>query len=815
MKTHVIYSFSEYLIDPAKRELWRGDERVSLQPKAFECLAYLVENRDRAVGRDELISAVWGRVDVADNSLDLAVARARHALGDNGEEQRLIRTIPRVGYSWVGAVEEAAVDNNGNGVGHANGHDNDEAAQAPAGGGEPPPVPPGKPSRLRIIPGSRTSPRWLGLTAALLVATAFTVLVPGGSQPPVAPVQGETAVVLPVTLIGDSGSGDAWIRLGIMDLIAERLRELGQLVVPSDNTVALARTYLDANGTEPPGPDRIEALARTAVAGLVLDVQAETVGNRWRVSLRSVHGPAVVAQGDAEDLLIAAGAAADRMAVMLGHELAVSDAHERTRGNRIDYVLQQARAAVLSDRFDEADRLLDGLDEAQRNDFQVRLLLADIDTRRGRYEEAAAAFENLLAELPEASENRVLRGKALHGLGHCASRQGDYTQSIAYLRKALELLEENNDYESRLEEGRALMSLATIQKFQGDMSGAQANYARARIAFEIVGDQYALAKLDGNLSELFVRLGRSEAISYGRRAIERLGQFGDVQNELKARAILLIAHHNSLDSTPALAEARELDDLLANTGDPTLVNEVLLVKLAVLFQAGHLKEAGELVEQLRGGTSRSDLHRRRIDYLTASAAIHAGEYELAARKANSALEGRWPSAMDQEHAHARLVLLQAQIRTRPVNEARQIMEKTIAWRTSASDDPAIDLIIALMQAELAAAEEDAATAALYFEQALVQADQWASPQVMLLMAESYTQWLIAHSDLEQAAVVVGRVSPWVDKNYTAALVQLRLYHAMGETTAWRLALERARALAGQRSIPPELLDSPVQLAATP
>ena len=72
--SHSTYRFAEFLLDPAARELRQADARISLPPKSLECLIYLVEHRDRAVGRDELISAVWGRVDVSDALLAQTLA---------------------------------------------------------------------------------------------------------------------------------------------------------------------------------------------------------------------------------------------------------------------------------------------------------------------------------------------------------------------------------------------------------------------------------------------------------------------------------------------------------------------------------------------------------------------------------------------------------------------------------------------------------------------------------------------------------------------------------------------------------------------
>src|SRR5690606_19163602 len=85
-------------------ELRRGGDLVALPTSALDCLAYLVAHRDRAVGRDELIAAVWGRADVADALLAQTVLRIRRTLGDVGAGDSAIRTIARFGYRWVEAT---------------------------------------------------------------------------------------------------------------------------------------------------------------------------------------------------------------------------------------------------------------------------------------------------------------------------------------------------------------------------------------------------------------------------------------------------------------------------------------------------------------------------------------------------------------------------------------------------------------------------------------------------------------------------------------------------------------------------------------
>src|SRR6185437_1347956 len=77
--------------------------------RTFECLDYLIANRDRAVGRDELVSAIFGRPNVSDAQLGQIVLRTRRVVDDDGNAQHAIRTIPGFGYRWIADVRDGAV----------------------------------------------------------------------------------------------------------------------------------------------------------------------------------------------------------------------------------------------------------------------------------------------------------------------------------------------------------------------------------------------------------------------------------------------------------------------------------------------------------------------------------------------------------------------------------------------------------------------------------------------------------------------------------------------------------------------------------
>src|SRR3982750_1449419 len=100
------YRFNDYALDPRTRRLTQRGQEIAVEPRVFDLVVYLVAERRRAVGRDELIAAVWGRVDGSDATLAQAILKARRLFGDDGSAQRTIRTVARFGYQWVAATKE-------------------------------------------------------------------------------------------------------------------------------------------------------------------------------------------------------------------------------------------------------------------------------------------------------------------------------------------------------------------------------------------------------------------------------------------------------------------------------------------------------------------------------------------------------------------------------------------------------------------------------------------------------------------------------------------------------------------------------------
>jgi TolB-like protein len=101
------FYFADHVLDVARRELRRRGEAVTLEPQVFDLLVHLIRNRDRVVSKDDLLDSVWGGRIVSESTLTSRINAARKAIGDSGDAQRLIRTLPRKGIRFVGEVTEA------------------------------------------------------------------------------------------------------------------------------------------------------------------------------------------------------------------------------------------------------------------------------------------------------------------------------------------------------------------------------------------------------------------------------------------------------------------------------------------------------------------------------------------------------------------------------------------------------------------------------------------------------------------------------------------------------------------------------------
>src|SRR5262245_34218292 len=105
----MIYTFQDYSLDVERRELRRREDLVAVEPQVLDLLQYLISNRDHVVSKDELIAAVWNGRIISESALSSRITAVRQAVGDSGEQQRLVRTVARKGFRFVGDIQETQI----------------------------------------------------------------------------------------------------------------------------------------------------------------------------------------------------------------------------------------------------------------------------------------------------------------------------------------------------------------------------------------------------------------------------------------------------------------------------------------------------------------------------------------------------------------------------------------------------------------------------------------------------------------------------------------------------------------------------------
>lgn len=815
-----VYRFGDCTIDPSARELRTGGALATLSPKVFDCLIYLIEHRERAVGRDELIAAIWGKLDVTDTLLGQTVLKARRAVGDTGNGQHAIRTIPRFGYRWVAElrIEERAEPKADGVAAHA---ESDAATADPASPPHLAPTPAhdvsadafGKPATATNGKPPRFDRRWqiATLVSAAVVSTAALVwfasarwrsapATPSAATVPMA----DTAAVLPVAVTG--GEEWSWLRLGLMDLIAARLRRAGQPVVPSDNVVALVRAGAPAEGN-----DATRSLRDATGARYVVVPRIARNAHDWNVEieLRMPDGELREVHAQGADPIDTARAASDRLLALLGK--APPTDRDVAGAPSLAELQQRTEAAVLSDDFITARRLIEAAPQALRDTPVMRLRLGQIDFRSGQLGSARVNLEALLAQT-SAENDPVLRARALYSLGGVSLRQDRNDDAMRAFGEAITLTVTRNEPAVL---GQAYTGLAAALVNLGRFDEAADNLGRARVAVELAGDRLALARVDANEGVLDNARGRhAEALPILQRAAERFQQFGALNERFLTVAAQVKAHLALLDPAAALAVSEPVWAVRAKLDNPGSRTSFELQRARALAASGRLADARDLLDDLGREVSPEQQTGLPGDVASESARLYlaAGDAQAATESARIAV-ARLPTIDEaRERARAWLTLSRALRAAGRDAEARDQVAEFSRWAATHSAMPSVTLFAALAAAEQAQAERQRDDTYRLYSVALGDAERWAVPADLAAVAISYGSSLIADSELERASAVIGRVARWADRDFDCALLQARLYHALGQTATWQTALERVRALAGERLIPAALSNPP---ASTP
>lgn len=775
----------------------------------FDCLAYLIEHRDRVVGTDELVSAVWGRVDVAGAQVRQLIARVRALVDDNAADQRAIRTVPGVGYRWVVAVDlhapllavKLAVA---------------ESVQAPSSAdvaaedsSSPPEL--GQAPDLRIarkttaglapISANKHRPWWMVATfavLALLLVSAIALLrVFAGHEIAIAPntesAGVDTTRVIAVLPLDVNGPDDAaWVRLGAMDLIASRLRS-GGLPVPRSESVVSA---LHAVG-EPLDAGHLAKLRRALGAESLVQGAIAKSASGWKVDLTVTvsDGLRYTSQAERPDVTDAARQAADLLLAAMGY--VPSPAAIGERSDDLGDLLQRAEAALLANQLGAARSILDSTPERLRNDARIRLKLAQVDQRAGKLDQAHAMLTALLED-DAVTTQPALRAEVLTTLGFIGMNRNDCAVAERQFDAALAALP---DQRNGLEAGTALAARATSRSCLQRFDAAIADLGTAGSILQAAGDRLGLARVNAYFGAAeFDRHRPAEAVPYLLKASdlhESLGALDNLRNDL---GLLILAQTQLLQWSEALKTSERLRVLSEQADSAAALYMMAGVRARVLIGLGRYGEAGSLLRTTENAKPAVD---------TAFAlTFHEAKAELAwalgnPRQTIAEIANAWKilpleQMRDDEDVYTILLHQRASLALGD-DAASSVPGEAPPTAGDSGSHPAPAFLVA--RAEWAAQQGNAITAENEFRHAIASLDTRSVPSSTVLVVDAYARWLLAQQRTEEARAIAGRILPWADRDFQCALLQVTVFHALGQDEAWARALKQAQALAGERRIP--------------
>jgi DNA-binding winged helix-turn-helix (wHTH) protein/tetratricopeptide (TPR) repeat protein len=797
-----VFRFGNYRLSPATRELYRSGTLIQLSPRMFDCLVWLFEHRGRAVGRDELSAAVWGRVDITDAQIDQLIRKVRRVLGDTGSHQEIIRTIPRFGYRWVADVRE------------------EPAFDAPA-------MPDVQPEITGVAPEPAVTSAPVkssrGFRRRAAIAVGLTLLVVGsvltllftiagrdtdstdarrlsasdaavGSEQ----VTGRVAVI-PVAIDDDLGTEWAWLRLGLMDLISARLREGGLTVVPASNIIALVSDR-NASAVDP-------ATVQIATdARIIVSPSVKKTGNGWRMhlELRGMNSAVHEMATHGDDAISSARAAADRLLVLLGKSPVVNASPGGSEEDALIYI----DAALDGRDYAAAKKLLDEVPPGLRDNPALRLRRAEVERVAGNNAVAKDIYESLLDSDRQVPLSPWLKGATLLSLATVLAQENRMVEAKVFLNEAIDLSKVND---LQILYGTAMKSRAALHIFDGRHADADGDFAQARVALELAGDVLSVAMLEAaQAGGLTLRNRYVEAGLLLDQAISRMQRFPPREDLITALGSRISIQLALLNVPEALAVVEQTMAEIAR-GDESLRSPFFRFQEArALIGNGRLVEGRRILAEMTEGVDERRMSKVDLDAMISLAELElmdlkVRESGIMAERVVQSLQA--PEFSSQRFARTRmngwLLHVRARHRLGAVDEAAADVERFSAWAIG-QDDTAATAYAHLAQAEQAAAEHHAEAAIASFQSALTAASTSLVPADIAKVVISYGNYLIESGHLDEATRIVGQVSRWSGQDFNCALLQVRLFHALHQHEAWKQALGMASSLAGERTIPESL-----------
>ena len=767
-----VWRTGPWLLDAGTRVLSRNDVEIAVPPRAMSCLLHLVANHHRALSRDELINAVWGHIHLSDGALAQTIFELRGILGDGGPDGP-IRSIRGFGYRWVAPVEQVAASS--------------------AASVEPPTV---AAAPMAATGVARRLPWWSFALVAVVVAVAAWGQRPVAVPETANPGAFATAVPPQALLVRPVIAGDepdtTWMRLGLMDLVASRLRAAGATTVPVETALALHGTAL-RDGNE---------AALNATGAQVVNARISQAQGVWVVHI-DARGPGHASTrvlAEADDALAAAREAADRLALALGH----APAPVPSESAAVLGLLLEVDAALLERDLDRVEHLIAGADAELREHPRLRMAEAAVAFHRVDLAQARERFESVLESLDPVGDRR-LRARARTSLASVYAMMGEPARTQALLEELALQLDAATDADLL---GVVQMNLGLLAQERGELAAADLHLVRARHLLIGVGDLQRQSVLASNLGVHALRSERlMEAGSELERALAGFTALGDASGIVHVLAAQLELHLASLDLPAADKVAARLQR--GHVGSPLARAYTQIVEAMWLLEHGRVQQATTTLASLQEGLAgQSGLAAyQAVHELLKTRLLVAQSAPSNARLHQAALARERLAAhrnLRHFHAEAWQLQVQASLDGGDLEAARREARALRQWSQEITLR-AVRLHALAADMAVSRAEGDQSAALMQVDQSWALLDDGASPRHWLQFAEMALPWL---ADIEgqqpRLLQLMQRLAPSASHHFGAARARIRLLYVLEPQAARPAALHHLRRLAGERALPLEV-----------
>jgi len=454
---------------------------------------------------------------------------------------------------------------------------------------------------------------------------------------------------------------------------------------------------------------------------------------------------------------------------------------------------------VLANQLDTARSVLNSAPDSMKADPQVRYQASRIDFLEGQFDRTETELKGILAD-PSAAKRPLLRAQVLNQLAMVAFRRHDCGLMSHQADTAASLL---HGQAASVDLGVSLATRALAGICVGEFTAALNDLGQARAQMEAVGDRLGVARVDNLFGRLeFQRNRPRDAVPYFLAADETLKSFDAPDLLVTNLTDLYYAQSSELLRSDALATSQRLWTLRGRIKDPGRNAYIAVIRADAMIASGRLHDAGDILavlDEAHAGPNAEDAST--ISIARAELAWSEGRNEVAFTEATRALSlfGHAPEPDDAQRAYLALLRQRASIAMgKPLRFERP------DWLAEAK----VSSDYLLAAAEWAAHESRQAEADSDFMAATARADAVGTPDSIVQVADAYARWLLARDRVQDAAAQAGRIAIWADRDFDSALLQVAVFHASAQTAAWATALKQARALAGERRIPPDLLVPP-------